>query len=81
MTADVDRHCRECSTCQRSKLSAPTRAPMTNIPIGHPWQMIAVDILDGSATVLPLLNGGTGLLHQMAGSHSLTRSHSELDHK
>ena len=46
MSADVDRHCRECTICQRSKLPAPTRAPMTNIPIGHPWQMIAVDILE-----------------------------------
>ena len=31
--------------CQRSKLPMPTPIPMTNIPIGHPWQMLAVDVL------------------------------------
>ena len=43
---DVEQHCRECVVCQRSKLPAPTRAPLTNVPIGRPWQMIAVDILE-----------------------------------
>ena len=46
MATDVERHCRECTTCQRAKRTAPTRAPMKNIPIGRPWQMIAVDILE-----------------------------------
>ena len=45
-SADVDHHCRECIICQRSKLPAPTRALMSNKPIGHPWQMITVDILE-----------------------------------
>jgi len=42
---DVEEYCRQCSTCQQSKLSMPQRAPLKNIPIGQPWQMIAVDIL------------------------------------
>ena len=46
MAGDVERHCRTCITCQQSKLPAPTRAPMTSIPIGRPWQMVAVDVLE-----------------------------------
>ena len=46
MSADVERYCRECTRCQQSKLPAPTRAPLTPIPIGQPWQMIGVDILE-----------------------------------
>ena len=46
MAQNVDRHCRECVTCQKSKLPMPVRSPLTNIPIGRPWQMIAIDILE-----------------------------------
>ena len=46
MAQDVDRHCRECATCQKSKLPMPVRSPLTNIPVGRPWQMIAIDILE-----------------------------------
>ena len=42
MARDVDAYCRQCTMCQQ----APTRAPLTNIPIGQPWEMIAVDILE-----------------------------------
>ncbi len=45
MAGDVDRYCRKCTKCQESKLAAPTRAPMKSIPIGRPWEMIAVDVL------------------------------------
>ncbi|KAL5497228.1 hypothetical protein EMCRGX_G013661 [Ephydatia muelleri] len=43
---DVDRYCRECVTCQKAKLPMPVRSTLTNIPIGRPWQMIAIDILE-----------------------------------
>ena len=43
---DVEQHCWECVVCQRSNLPTPTCAPLTNVPIGRPWQMIAVDILE-----------------------------------
>ena len=43
---EVETYCRECSKCQRSKLSMPQQAPLTSMPIGKPWQMIAVDILE-----------------------------------
>ena len=36
----------ECTKCQQSKLSMPQRAPLISTPIGRPWQMIAVDILE-----------------------------------
>ena len=42
---DMERYCRNCTTCQRSKLSLPPHAPMQNLPIGQPWQMVAIDIL------------------------------------
>jgi len=46
MARDVEKYCRECAPCQQAKLPGPIRAPMTSIPIGRPWQMIAVDILE-----------------------------------
>ena len=45
MARDVEKHCRECITCQQTKPPAPQRVPLTNTPIGRPWQMVAVDIL------------------------------------
>ena len=46
MAKDVEKYCRECTKCQKSKLSMPQCAPLTSLPIGRPWQMIAVDILE-----------------------------------
>ena len=43
---DVEQYCREYTKCQQSKLSMPQRAPLTSLPIGRPWQMVAVDILE-----------------------------------
>ena len=43
MSRDVERHCREFVTCQRSKLPLPQHAPMNNI---RPWEMVAADILE-----------------------------------
>lgn len=45
MAKDVDQYCRNCLTCQQSKVSMPQRVPLQNVPIGQPWQMVAVDIL------------------------------------
>ena len=44
MAKDVEDYCRQCTQCQKNKLPMPSRAPLTNIPIGQPWEMIAVDI-------------------------------------
>ena len=46
MARDVAQYCRECTKCQQCKLSMPQCAPLTSTPIGQPWQMIAVDILE-----------------------------------
>ena len=46
MSRDVERHCRECVTCQRSELPLPQHAPMNNIPVGRPWEVVAADILE-----------------------------------
>ena len=43
---DVASYCLKCSKCQAAKLPLPTRAPLETVPIGRPWQMVAVDILE-----------------------------------
>ena len=45
MASDVELYYWQCTQCQKSKAPAPTRVPRTSIPIGKPWQMVAVDIL------------------------------------
>ena len=35
-----------CKKCQQSKPPMPQKAPLVNIPIGRPWQMVAVDVLE-----------------------------------
>ena len=45
MAKDVEKYCKQCSPCQQSKPPLPQCAPLQNIPIGQPWQMIAVDTL------------------------------------
>ena len=51
MLQDIDRYCKKCIICKASKSSAPQKAPLINIPIGKPWEMVAVDILQ-----VPLLS-------------------------
>lgn len=46
MANDVEQYCRECTKCQQAKPPAPVRAPLKNVPVGRPWQMVAVDILE-----------------------------------
>ena len=45
MLQTIDRYCRECTVCQASKPPAPQKVPLNSIPIGRPWQMVAVGIL------------------------------------
>jgi len=45
MAADVERYCRECLKCQQMKQSKPPKAPLISTPIGQPWEMVAVDVL------------------------------------
>ena len=46
MLHDIDQYCRECTVCQSSKPPSPQKVPLMNMPIGKPWQMVAVDILE-----------------------------------
>ena len=46
MAKNVQRYCQQCTTCQQAKLPNPNRAPMCNIPIGKPWEILAADILE-----------------------------------
>jgi len=46
MIGDVNKHCLQCTTCQQSKLPAPTWEPLISLPVGKPWEMIAVDVLE-----------------------------------
>ena len=45
MLQDIDQYCKECTICQVSKSPSPQKAPLQNIPIGKPWEMVAIDIL------------------------------------
>ena len=46
---DIEKYCRECTICQCTKPPAPTYAPLTTVPIGKPWEMVAVDVLQLSS--------------------------------
>ena len=46
MTRDVNHHCTTCEKCQAAKLNSACKALMQNVPVGLPWQMVAVDILE-----------------------------------
>ena len=46
MIADVEAYCRECLACQAAKPPSPQRIPLKSVPIGNPWQMVAVDTLE-----------------------------------
>ena len=58
MAKDVNQYCSKCVVCQQAKLSTTTPAAMTNTPIGRPWKMIAVDVLE----VLRSVNNNVYLL-------------------
>ena len=45
MAKHVKEHYRQCIVCQKSKLPMTQRAPLQNVSIGQPWQMIAIDLL------------------------------------
>ena len=45
MAQAVAHYCTQCVVCQQAKLPILTPAPMTNVPIEGPWQMLAADIL------------------------------------
>ena len=45
MAKDVNHHCQQCITCQPTKPHFPRKVPLVSMPVGWPWQFVAVDIL------------------------------------
>ena len=45
MLYEINQYCIECVTYQTSKPPAPQKVPLISVPIGKPWEMVAVDIL------------------------------------
>ena len=58
MSSDVQKYCESCDIYQRSKPCLSTHIPLVNVPIGKPWEMVAVDILK----VPPSFQGNAYLL-------------------
>jgi transposase InsO family protein len=46
MAKDVRKDCQQRVKCQESRPPRPQPAPLQNVPIGAPWQMVAIDILE-----------------------------------
>ena len=45
MLGDIEQYCQSCLNCQASKQPSPPKAPLISMPVGRPWEMVAVDIL------------------------------------
>ena len=43
---DVELHVSSCETCQKAKLSLPTKAPLVSTPVGRTMQLLQVDVLE-----------------------------------
>ena len=68
MAKATELYCQSCNVCQQSKLPMLLAVPMTNVPIGRPWQMLAVDVLKVpmSAWSWKSISAGTSrLFHQV----------------
>ena len=46
MSSDVAEHCMKCTVCLQAKLPTPAKAPLMSLPVGSPWEMLAVDVLE-----------------------------------
>ena len=53
MSSDVDEHCMKSTVCRQAKLLTPVKAPLMSLPVGSPWEMLVVDVLE-----LPLFTNG-----------------------
>ena len=53
MADDVGDWLRNCTTCLKRKSPAGRHHPLGNIPTGHRWDRIAMDILDVLAGIPP----------------------------
>ena len=46
MASDVNKHCQICTLCKKAKLSSLPKVPLVSLPVGRPWKMLAVDMLE-----------------------------------
>ena len=46
MAHDVNEHCQNCTLCQQAKLTSPPKVPLVSLPVGRPWEMLAMDVLE-----------------------------------
>ena len=46
MAHDVNEHCQKCTLCQQAKLTSLPKVPLVSLPVGRPWEILAVDVLD-----------------------------------
>jgi len=67
MAGDVELYCRQCNTCQESKLRSPIQAPLQNVSYWQPIGDASCGHFGGSnlSQESPLLTGYHGLLYQM----------------
>ena len=42
---DVNEHCQNCILCKQAKLTSPPKALLVLLPVGRPWEMLAMDVL------------------------------------
>ncbi|KAF4646793.1 hypothetical protein FOL47_005652, partial [Perkinsus chesapeaki] len=45
MAEDIERYVSSCDGCLNSKKSKPSPAPLMPVPIGRPWETVAIDLL------------------------------------
>ncbi|KAF4685448.1 hypothetical protein FOZ60_006564, partial [Perkinsus olseni] len=69
MAEDIEKYVSSCDGCLNSKKSKPPPAPLMPVPIGRPWETVAVDLLtvpknaDGISTLLVLQDYFTKWAH------------------
>ncbi|KAF4730608.1 hypothetical protein FOZ63_015381, partial [Perkinsus olseni] len=69
MAGDVERHTAQCQRCLNAKRPTPAPAPLMPVPVGRPWETIAVDLLsvptnpDGISTLLVMQDYFTKWAH------------------
>ncbi|KAF4647076.1 hypothetical protein FOL47_005109, partial [Perkinsus chesapeaki] len=45
MAKDVEEHTAQCQRCLNAKRPSPAPAPLMPVPVGRPWETVAIDLL------------------------------------
>lgn len=51
MARDTADYCRSCQICQQAKGGRIVRQPLVSVPVGRPWEMVAMDMLKVTMSV------------------------------